>query len=89
MKIGNLYATKSIDLLMQESSHFRDDINTALNKYIHNDWGETCPEDVKANNEALKHGGRIIAAYETYKGRVWMITDEYRSSTTILFPSEY
>jgi len=34
-------------------------------------------------------GERILAAYETCKGRIWLITDAYRSSTTILFPSEY
>ena len=89
MKLGNLYATRNVDALMHENRKFKDEINTALNKYIQNDWGDTCPEDIKLNNEALNLEERIFAVYKTCEGPVWIITDGHRSSTTILFPSEY
>lgn len=89
MKLGNLYATRKVEALMHENRKFSDDIHTALNKYIHNDWSDTCPEDVEVNNISINQDGRILAVYETIEGRIWIITDEYRTSTTILFPSEY
>jgi len=89
MEIGNLYSTRNVDSLMQVNKRFRDDINTALDEFINNDWGDTCDEDVETNNEALDSGERILAVYKTCKGPVWIISEYDRSSTTILFPSEY
>lgn len=89
MKLGNLYSTRNVDSLVQENKQFRDEINAALNKFINNDWGDTCDEDVEMNNEALDSGERILAVYKTCEGSVWIISEYGRSSTTILFPSEY
>lgn len=89
MKLGHLYATRKVEDLMQGNLRFRDDVNTALNMFLYEDWGVTCSEDAQANDEALVMGERILAAYETCKGKIWLITDAYRSSTTILFPAEY
>ena len=89
MKLGNLYATRRIEDLMERNLRFRDDVNTALNMFLYDDWGVTCSEDAQANDEALALGERILATYEPCKGRIWIITDAYRSSTTILFQSEY
>nr|WP_312577706.1 hypothetical protein [Sedimentibacter sp.] len=89
MKLGNLYSTRNVDSLVQENKQFRDEINAALNKFINNDWGDTCDEDAEMNHEALNSGERILAVYKTCKGYVWIISEYGRSSTTILFPSEY
>ena len=53
--------------------------------------GNTCPDDTKMNDEAVKNGDdRILAVYEDKKyGKIWIITEWDRSVTTILFPSEY
>ena len=89
MRIGNLYATRSIDELMQENKYFRDELNQALGKFINNDWGITCDEDVLLNNLAVETGERIVAVYNTCKGKIWIISEYERTATTILFPSEY
>lgn len=89
MKLGNLYATRRVEDLMQRNLKFRNDVNTAINMYTYADWGITCSEDAQANDEAVAMGERILAVYKTCKGRIWIITDAYRSNTTILFPSEY
>ena len=34
MKLGNLYATRRIDQVIQENKQFKDDINAALNIQI-------------------------------------------------------
>jgi len=58
-------------------------------KHVHADFGIVPPEDVAANIEAIKYGGRILSSYLVGNDRVWIITEADRSSTTILLPSEY
>ena len=54
------------------------------------DWGELDPEDVEANNRALKAGTRLLSAYTTSTGvKFWIITEWDRSYTTALLPSDY
>jgi len=57
------------------------------------DWGDLCPEDAHANDEALLHGGRLLSAYalkpDLADARIWVITEWDRSTTTILRPEEY
>jgi hypothetical protein len=54
------------------------------------DWGDLCPEDRRANEQALRQGARLLSAYHTAKGvKLWIITEADRSSTCILLPEEY
>lgn len=55
------------------------------------DWGEVDDEDKQANEDALKHGTRLLSAYthEPSGERIWIITEANRKLTTFLFPSEY
>ena len=63
---------------------------TLLARHQSGDWGDTCPEDSRANNDALVHGDRIFSVYLIAPGeKVWIITEADRSATTILLPSEY
>lgn len=59
-------------------------------------WGDLCDEDREANDKAVQEGTRILSAYmlpghwqTESDDRIWIITEADRSSTTILFPSEY
>jgi hypothetical protein len=53
------------------------------------DWGELCSEDKESNDNAVRHGGRILSSYLVGHQKVWIITEADRSATTILLPSEY
>jgi hypothetical protein len=57
------------------------------------DWGEVCPADCKANQDALIYGDRVLSAYSLVNGdpdtRLFVITEWDRSATTVLKPSEY
>ena len=53
------------------------------------DWGDVGAEDRHLNDHALRNGGRLLSAYDTQAGRIWIITEADRSATTILLPSEY
>lgn len=89
MRLGNLYATRNIEDSMQNNEKFRKDVNSAIGKFLRNDWGETCPEDSILNNLAITTNERIVAAYETCLGRIWIISEYGRTSTTVLYPTEY
>jgi hypothetical protein len=69
-----------------------------LRRHIGGDWGCVCKADKRANDEAAKHGLRILSAYpldaaKPCKGfgdnTLWIITEGDRSVTTFLLPSEY
>lgn len=87
--LGQLVATRGIYEDMEEDAIFSKEIGAALLRYQLQEWGELPPEDIELNNEALKDGGRILAAYDTSRGKIWIITEWDRSATTILYPSEY
>jgi len=61
-----------------------------LVRHAFGDWGDVCPEDAEANDEARETGERIISAYRIRDDtRIWIITEADRSSTCILLPEEY
>ena len=53
------------------------------------DWGDVPTEDAGENDFSVLHGLRVLSSYEIAAQRVWIITEADRSSTTLLFPSEY
>lgn len=89
MGYGRILATKGVANEMEESPVFAGEVAAAFNRYQGKDWGELSQEDKDLNNQAVGAGERILAAYQTSKGRIWIITEWDRSATTILFPSEY
>ncbi len=67
-----------------------DDVGTALANHTHGDWGDVCPEDRTANEQALAYGGRLFSVYHDAGGvKFWIITEADRSATTILLPDDY
>ena len=53
------------------------------------DWGDVDAHDRRANDRAVQDGDRVLSAYQTAGGRVWIITEWDRSATTLLLPEEY
>jgi hypothetical protein len=66
-----------------------DFVKSCLNRHSNQDWGDLCSEDKKANDNAVKHGGRVLSSYELRGDKLWIITEADRSVTTILTPDEY
>jgi hypothetical protein len=63
----------------------------ALCQHVQARWGIVDQDDWKANDEALKHGGRLLSVYPCPNSSesFWIITEADRSVTTILLPSDY
>lgn len=61
-----------------------------IKRHASGDWGDVCPEDKKENEFSVEHGFRIMSVYTIPDGgKIWIITEADRSSTTVLTPEEY
>ena len=68
----------------------RIEVDVAINRHLAGDWGDVCPPDWQANEDALKNGGRLLSVYHTQGGvKFWIITEADNSATTVLLPSDY
>jgi hypothetical protein len=86
--LGRVFVTPgAIDLLDRMGT----DINDYLVRHVIGDWGDVPSHDATANEQALKHGNRIMSVYKLgqRKEPLWLITDHDRSITTCLLPEEY
>lgn len=88
-KLGQVVVTRTINNEIADNSKFAEEVMQCLRKYANCDWGDTHEDDKPLNDEAVKHGERILAAYKTSQGKIWIITEADRSATTILYPDEY
>lgn len=97
LNTGNLFVTELIsnNLKNEKFSFF---VEHCLTRHKSCDWGELEEEDKEVNTLALDGNQRILSAYSLYNlkedfnlpnDKIWIITEWDRSSTTILFPSEY
>jgi hypothetical protein len=64
-------------------------LKDGLRRHEAGDWGDLDPPDIRSNEAALKHGGRLLSAYGQGDRRFWIITECDRSATTILLPDDY
>jgi hypothetical protein len=93
--LGNIVATPGALAALRETNV---DPLSLLLRHVRNDWGELTAEDKRLNDEAIRHGGRILSAYILPDGvKLWVITEAQavdddprsRMSTCLLLPSEY
>lgn len=83
--LGEIVATANA---MANLAH--TDMQPALQRHVNGDWGELCPVDIQANEQALLDGARLLSVYRSAKGvKFWIITEWDRSVTTILLPEDY
>ena len=88
--LGKVVMTNGINSKMAENKKFSDEIMNCFKKYMVCDWGDMCNEDKEMNDNALRTGtARVLASYDTSEGKVYIITEQNRSYTTILFANEY
>ncbi len=66
------------------------EVRAGIARHAIGDWGDLCPDDKDANDDALRVGARVLSAYHTDGGqKFWIITEADRSATTVLLPEEY
>jgi hypothetical protein len=86
-ELGVCLATPGARDAMSEAGHVPPEF---LLRHKHGDWGELGDEDKRANEAALRSGGRLLSAYRTrLDAKLWVITEWDRSATTLLLPEDY
>lgn len=66
-----------------------DFLMRCLERHANQDWGDLDAEDKTTNDDAARHGGRVLSAYSLRGDKLWIITEADRSVTTLLTPDEY
>ena len=84
--LGIVVMTRGIAALYSDR---RDLLAILLERHHTGDWGDLMLEDIQANNNALQSGQRLFSSYILTDGKIWIITEADRSSTTLLLPEEY
>ena len=88
--LGILTMTRTVNDTIADSEQFAIEIMAVLRRYTSCDWSDMCREDRTLNDSAVKSGlDRIVAAYGTSEGKIYIITEWNRSYTTIMFAEEY
>ena len=60
-----------------------------LERHQSGDWGDVPSEDAAENRRSVRHGWRILSAYQVGPRRIWIITEANRSNTCLLLPEDY
>ncbi len=84
--LGHVVATPT---LLADADAAGVDLAPLLARHAAGDWGDVGRDDARANNTALRHGERLVSAYQCGALRVWIITEADRSSTCLLRPADY
>jgi hypothetical protein len=85
--LGQIVATPGALQALETASNSASEF---LVRHALGDWGDLCPEDKTANDEALADDLRLLSAYRLSDGtKIWIITECNRSVTTVLLPQEY
>ena len=86
LPLGHVVATPgALDLVRAHGL----DVVGLLHRHRAGDWGAVSDHDARANDHAVGSDSRVLSAYETRGGRLWIVTEADRSATTVLLPSEY
>jgi hypothetical protein len=85
--LGKIVATRGV--IANEIP--QDQLLHCLRRHVIGDWTteELDKEDIAENWRSIKNNWRILSAFNLTSGRIWIITEADRSSTTILLPDEY
>ena len=80
---AKIYQTKAIANAALDEE-FKTQVIIALGRFFNRDWGDLCEEDIQLNEEAMKYNDLVHGAYDTAKGRIWVIAESQSGSVISL-----
>ena len=87
---GQIVMTYGVSELYEVNTDFALFVVTCMARHARGDWGTVDAEDKAENDLSVTRHLRLLSAYESpLHPKLWIITEADRSSTTVLFPSEY
>lgn len=84
--------TRAIAIKKSASWNFKRFVDSSLQKFMCEDFGDISDDDKQTNTDALENGGMVMGAYGDGENRIWIMRDEDGNGsyvTTVLFPDEY
>lgn len=85
--LGRIVTTPIVDQLVQDGTF--DPIHY-LRRHMSGDWGDVSDDDRQANDSALEQGDRLVSSYKISDSlTLLVITEQDRSATTLMLPSDY
>jgi hypothetical protein len=88
---GQIVTTRAIHERRLENVEFSRFVQLSITRHLEGDYGDVSDDDRVANHQAEDKEERILSAYDFMGSgeRIWIITEADRSSTTVLYPSDY
>lgn len=87
------YFSIEVNSLTAKDGKFQREVYEAMRRFKSLDWGDVSEADTESNNEAVKTFGMVLGAYNTSKGKIWIIAESSTGNEydrlTVLFPNEY
>ena len=89
--LQNTVMTQGVAEIVERDSNNHDKLMTLLFRFMEGDFGTLCKEDVRQNNDSIKHNyGMVMGIFELDGTTIWIITYLGEGGyTTVLLPSEY
>lgn len=85
--LGRVTATRAALDALRDT---QESLTNLLRRHAHGDWGDLHPDDVVANQRALRRGLRVLSAYALPTGQhVWILTEADRLTTRVMLADEY
>jgi hypothetical protein len=86
-KLGRVVATPAAIELLESAGVA---IWSLVARHVSGDFGHVDADDRRANEDAIRHGGRVLSSYVLPNNeKVWVLTEADRSSTCVLTPDCY
>ena len=90
LKLGKTLGSPSVAQRMHDDHEFAAWVSKCLIRHNACDWGDVTKEDAELNNVAVSKNARVLSVYNhKVFPTIWLVTEGDRSSTSIIFPSEY
>lgn len=87
------YFSIEVNSLTAKDGKFQREVYEAMRRFKSLDWGDVSEADTASNNEAVKTFGMVLGAYNTSKGKIWIVAESSTGNEydrlTVLFPNEY
>lgn len=88
-ELGRILMAKGINDKVADDEKFAKFVTDSLKRHANGDWGDLHKEDRQENELSLKEGLRVFSVYQYGEGKIWIITEADRETTTVSLPEEY
>jgi len=91
LQVGRLLQTRTVADVSKANPVFAREVLDSIHKFRSYEWGDTCPEDARLNDRAVRRkDDRLLAKYRTVEGNLFITMDDWEERiVTVLFASEY